>query len=191
MSANTKEIIMKAASSVFAKEGFKGATTKKIALEAGVNEATLFRLYGSKENLFKEVLLKNSRILTIREMLRDADAQEPIGTKLIEVGKLFKQMYDANPDAALIFYRCAISRENMDFLSDSIGVRAYGSLVDYFRMMQMEKKITLKATAEEAAFYYLSMVHGALKRQLIFKDLEEGVNIELLVSIFLGGIAIA
>lgn len=191
MTANTKEIIMKSALSVFAKEGFKGATTKKIAMEAGVNETTLFRAYGSKENLFKEVLLKNSQILTIREILRDADALEPIGTKLIEVGKLFKQMYDTNPDAALIFYRCAISRENMDFLSDSIGVRAYGSLVDYFRMMQKEKKITLKATVEEAAFYYLSMVHGALKRQLIFNDLEEGVNMDLLVLIFLGGIATA
>ncbi len=43
--------LLSAASAVFAAEGFRGATTRKIAARAGVNEVTLFRHFSSKEEL--------------------------------------------------------------------------------------------------------------------------------------------
>jgi AcrR family transcriptional regulator len=45
------ERLLSAASAVFAEEGFRGATTRKIAARAGVNEVTLFRHFASKEEL--------------------------------------------------------------------------------------------------------------------------------------------
>jgi len=42
-----------AAIQVFAAEGFDLANVSAIALKAGVTKATIYRLYGSKENLFK------------------------------------------------------------------------------------------------------------------------------------------
>ena len=36
--------------------GYEGATTKEIAEIAGVNEATLFRKYGSKAELFEKAV---------------------------------------------------------------------------------------------------------------------------------------
>ena len=41
---------------MFARHGFEGATTRRIAREAGVNEVTLFRLFQNKENLQAAVL---------------------------------------------------------------------------------------------------------------------------------------
>lgn len=189
MSANTKKKIMNAALIIFAEEGYKGARTKKIALAAGVNEATIFRIYGSKENLFKQLLTQNSKILTIIDTLKEADEDEDIETKLIQVATLYKQMFNANPYAAKIFYRCAIDKEDLEFLSGSFGTKAYSFLVDYFEMMQEKEKIILKPTAAEAAFYFLGMIHGSLQRQLIFEELKEDVDMGLLVSIFLGGIS--
>jgi AcrR family transcriptional regulator len=52
----TEERIIEAASSVFSKEGYRGATTKRIAEAAGVNEITLFRRFKSKENVLRRVL---------------------------------------------------------------------------------------------------------------------------------------
>jgi AcrR family transcriptional regulator len=49
-----RERILRAAAAVFAEEGFRGATTRRIAQEAGVNEITLFRHFGSKERLLME-----------------------------------------------------------------------------------------------------------------------------------------
>jgi AcrR family transcriptional regulator len=52
----SRERILEAASRVYAKHGFRGATTRLIAIEAGVNEVTLFRTFGSKGCLLEAVL---------------------------------------------------------------------------------------------------------------------------------------
>lgn len=48
--------LLEAAHAVFAEEGFRGATTRKIAARAGVNEVTLFRHFASKEELLAEAV---------------------------------------------------------------------------------------------------------------------------------------
>ncbi|MHB8074730.1 TetR/AcrR family transcriptional regulator [Desulfosporosinus fructosivorans] len=47
--------ILEAAKILFMENGFKGTTTKMIAKEASVNEATLFRHFKSKEGIFLEI----------------------------------------------------------------------------------------------------------------------------------------
>jgi len=49
---------MQAASDLFANKGYAGTTTRSIAETAGVNEVTLFRHFGSKENLFTIIELR-------------------------------------------------------------------------------------------------------------------------------------
>ncbi len=51
-----RERIAEAAAKVYGEFGFRGATTRRIAEEAGVNEVTLFRTFGSKAALIVEVL---------------------------------------------------------------------------------------------------------------------------------------
>ena len=53
---NTRQRILEAAVSVFAQQGLEGATTRAIAMQAKVNEVTLFRHFRSKENLLDAVL---------------------------------------------------------------------------------------------------------------------------------------
>jgi len=48
--------ILAAAAEVFAQHGFLGATTRRIAEAAGVNEVTIFRIFGSKEVLIREAM---------------------------------------------------------------------------------------------------------------------------------------
>ena len=52
----SRERILEAAARVYALHGFRGATTRLIANEAGVNEVTLFRTFGSKSALIEAVL---------------------------------------------------------------------------------------------------------------------------------------
>ena len=51
-----RDKILKAAAATFAEAGFRGATTRRIAQLAGVNEITLFRHFGSKERLLHEAI---------------------------------------------------------------------------------------------------------------------------------------
>ena len=51
-----RDRILDAAKRVYAKHGFRGATTRLIAIEADVNEVTIFRTFGSKASLFDALL---------------------------------------------------------------------------------------------------------------------------------------
>ena len=53
---DTRARLLAAAARVYASHGYLGATTRTIAAEAGVNEVTLFRLFGSKEALLDEAI---------------------------------------------------------------------------------------------------------------------------------------
>jgi len=56
MSEEIRSRILAAAARVYAQYGFRGATTRLIASEAGVNEVTLFRTFGSKADLLEAML---------------------------------------------------------------------------------------------------------------------------------------
>ena len=53
---DTRARLLAAAARVYASFGYLGATTRAIAAEAGVNEVTLFRLFGDKETLLDEAI---------------------------------------------------------------------------------------------------------------------------------------
>ena len=57
----SRERILEAAARVYSKHGFRGATTRLIAADAGVNEVTLFRTFGSKGALLEAVLEANDQ----------------------------------------------------------------------------------------------------------------------------------
>jgi TetR/AcrR family transcriptional regulator len=54
--ARTRERILKAALAEFAASGFAGARCENIARRAGVNKRMLFYCFGSKEELYREIL---------------------------------------------------------------------------------------------------------------------------------------
>ncbi len=61
MTDPTRTQILEAAARIYAEAGFRGATTRRIADEAGVNEVTLFRLFGSKSALIGAAVRAHSR----------------------------------------------------------------------------------------------------------------------------------
>ncbi len=65
-----RQKLLGAAAQVYAETGYRGATTRRIAQAAGVNEVTLFRHFGSKEALIQEAL----RCSTLDEILPDLPA---------------------------------------------------------------------------------------------------------------------
>lgn len=75
MTEPTKQQLIEAALRVYGEGGFRGATTKRIAEEAGVNEVTLFRLFGSKAALIHEAL--QTRAVSIARTHLPAEPKDP------------------------------------------------------------------------------------------------------------------
>lgn len=63
-----RQEILAAAARVFAQYGFLGATTRRIAEAAGVNEVTLFRYFGSKDTLLLEAMQHVTQASGITEL---------------------------------------------------------------------------------------------------------------------------
>lgn len=57
--ATTRQRLLDAAARVYARDGLAGATTRAIAIEAGVNEVTLFRHFQTKDGLLAAVVGEN------------------------------------------------------------------------------------------------------------------------------------
>lgn len=65
-----RDQLLQAAARLYAETGYRGATTRRIALQAGVNEITLFRHFGSKDALMREAIARAGPS-SVHEMLPD------------------------------------------------------------------------------------------------------------------------
>ena len=63
-----RDRILRAAARVYAQHGFRGATTRLIAIEAGVNEVSLFRTFGSKAALFEAMMQEHAAASPLPDM---------------------------------------------------------------------------------------------------------------------------
>ena len=67
----SRQKLIDAAARVYGEFGFRGATTRRIAEEAGVNEVTLFRLFGSKSQLIAEAIQRHAPPVNNPSLLPD------------------------------------------------------------------------------------------------------------------------
>jgi AcrR family transcriptional regulator len=68
---DVRQALLDAAVKAFAEGGMRGATTRRIAQQAGVNEVTLFRHFQSKRELMHAALEQFARQATLRALPQD------------------------------------------------------------------------------------------------------------------------
>ena len=105
---STKARILDAASQLFAREGYKGTTTRDIAEKAGVNIAQVHYHWGSKEELWNAVqfsVIAQGFERSV-QILAESGVEEPRSPETLQkiVRGLFEFMADS-PNAALLMQR--------------------------------------------------------------------------------------
>ena len=96
-----RELILGAANRVFARAGFNGATTAAIAQAAGLPKANVHYYFGSKEELYREVLAR-----TMHDWLVPLDSLEPDADPRTAIEAYIRAkmaMSAAHPDASRVF----------------------------------------------------------------------------------------
>jgi AcrR family transcriptional regulator len=72
-----REQIIEVAVRLFSQKGFRGATTKEIALAAGVNEAIIFRHFATKSELYAAIIDRKANSAGMKKLRNSlADAME-------------------------------------------------------------------------------------------------------------------
>lgn len=67
--------ILEVAMSLFSKQGFSGTTTKRIAEEAGISEAMVFKHFENKDDLYSAILAHKAQSLGFEEPFADVAKQ--------------------------------------------------------------------------------------------------------------------
>lgn len=74
----TADALLNAALEVIAHKGLRGATTRAIAQQAGVNEVTLFRRYGNKTGLIRAAVQKRAGLLRQNGVQYSGDLEQDL-----------------------------------------------------------------------------------------------------------------
>lgn len=160
---NVRDQLLAAAVQVYAESGYHGATTRRIASAAGVNEITLFRHFGSKDVLLREALAQCHAEGAVP--LPDIPS-DPV-QELTDWSRSHLQHLQER--AALIRTCLSEVAERPDLVTPEISgpVRAAGALTTYLEQLQEHGLLATTVNARAAA----AMLLGALFADAIGRDI--------------------
>jgi TetR/AcrR family transcriptional regulator len=163
----TRQLLLDAATEVFAEDGFAGARVDEIAKRSGVNKALIYAYYGDKEGLYRAVL--SSRLAApIPSLTQMADPDPRKGLAEV-VRRYFKLLLDDRTFARLLAWGLiAAGARERDALLEA--ARPFLTLVDD-RVRRARESGALPAdvdpelfrTAVVSAAVGYSLQHGAMK----------------------------
>lgn len=188
---STRDRILEAGLRAFSEKGYLGATTKEIAVKAGVAELTLFRHFSSKEKLFEEVINTYSFLPALKGLLPEI-AELTYKDALTIIAGRFLETLTARKDMIQIMhsemhrYPRKIHKVYHGFIDGIIE-----TLASYFTAMQ--KKRTLKKfDAESGARAFLGMFFSYFHVQELmmgkrYRSVDTGRTVKEFVKIFIEG----
>lgn len=188
--------ILDAALKVFASEGYTGATTRRIAKEANVAEVTLFRKFQSKENLLREVLIRNRVEISELDNLFRIDKEADIETDLLILGKnISKSIKDKTKDnkhrmLMLVLFEEGRRRPEVGELLTSVLQMYITRLSEYFELQIKNEKMRnidprSAALTFISYFVYISLLRGVVDESFLGNSDEE---VDRFIDIFTNGI---
>ena len=167
---NAEERILSAAMKVFAKEGYEGATTKKIANEAGVNEVTIFRNFKSKKNLLEVVIDKNQHeaLETLDSIIIMEKHLDPI-IGLETIGKRFMEFLEERMEFLIMLMTEGRKNPEISPISNSVINKFFEHLSEYFTD-QIEKGNIINQDPKMIAFAFVSYIFYGVLSEKLYKN---------------------
>ncbi|GAB3123967.1 TetR/AcrR family transcriptional regulator [Glaciibacter psychrotolerans] len=141
--AERREQILAAASQVFGARGYAGATTDQVAQAAGISQPYVVRMFGTKENLFIEVIERSlSRLMTVfRGEIAKTDPQaadpadtDPAYTDLLSA-RLGRAYIDLIEDRGILL---SLMHGFLTGHDPAIGAAARTGFLDIYRLLRDE-----------------------------------------------------
>lgn len=136
---STKDKILDISMHLFTEFGYKRTTTKLIAQEAGINEVTVFRHFGSKEGIVKEIVQLKLPHLKSFKTYFETQAVYKLEEDLVKAAKIYYEAILINFELLLVLSH-EMGPSFQKFFS-KFPIEVMATLTNYFTKMQEDKKI--------------------------------------------------
>ncbi len=193
--AERRSAIVQAAVRLFAEKGFKGTTTRELALAAGVTEPVLYQHFATKEDLYTAII---ESVCRMEQQARDSrlEAARAAGDDarfLRRLGELIFDWHRRHAEIVRLLLHSGLDRHELAdlFFERHVAV--------YYRMLTgyMEQRIAARAFRQLdpylAARGFTGMIAHQALAEVIFGDRRLARRkkklIETIVNIFLEGIS--
>ncbi|KFN02327.1 TetR/AcrR family transcriptional regulator [Bacillus clarus] len=138
--SKTADKIVQAAIELVKEKGYKAATTKEIAMRAGVNEVTIFRNFKSKKGVIEAAVAEFSYVPHLKQFLQTEIVWE-LETDLKNLARHYHKFLNEVKDIISIGIREAGEFPELDEEISKIPKGLREELMIYFAKMQEKGKI--------------------------------------------------
>ncbi len=172
----TSEKIMKAALDLFSKQGYFKTTTREIADLAEINELTLFRHFGTKENLFQQTTQAYVQDINIKGEIEQFKNQ-PFEKSIQDIALDYLEFCYQNKQIYKI--QMHLSDNMKDFVRLKLSRGYQKELKEYFNELKNEGKIN--GDPEKMSVVFINSILGAFTVYVLTNDTFTDIPLEDLV----------
>jgi AcrR family transcriptional regulator len=166
--AQTRERLLAAARTVFARRGFHGSSVEEIALEAGFSTGALYSNFDGKEDLFL-VLMEREIEEHAREIEQAVRARTSVAERAAGGARQWMTMIEREPDVLLLFMEFWAYGVRDDAVRPKVAARfaqARESLTRLIAEGVREFDLELALPAEELAVAIDALADGIARQKL-------------------------
>lgn len=161
-----REQIIIAAAAVFGERGYAGGTTDAIARQAGISQAYVVRMFGSKENLFVEVgnYASTRVIAAFRGAIAGFPPDAPVEARTALLGEAYGRLME---DRGLLLSLLQLFSQGHDPV---LGAQARRCYLDVYRVARDEAGLGPQAATAFFSTGMLVTVLTAMRMQDAIAD---------------------
>lgn len=163
--------ILKSAIRVFAEMTYHGATTKRIAEEAGITEALIYRYFGSKRALFTEAIVHTcDRLVTGLQLELDRSRDQPF-VALANCFQYYTNVLERNEEMAKMIFLVMSELDQEDIRETYLPYQEHvlkliADTIDYWNEQGFLKSADENFSSKTASWlYYGTFLILALVKQ--------------------------
>lgn len=166
LSESTRDKIIEATLQLAHEKGYKGATTKKIANLAGVNEVTIFRHFGNKKGIVEAIIEKYGYFDVLEETFANKITWD-IEKDLKMLVREYFQLVEKKRTVIVLSIKEAGTFPELDALMNRIPEKYTTLLASYFeKMIEKGKMKRVNPIAAATNFIFMNFGYFMLQTRM-------------------------
>ncbi|GIN59548.1 TetR family transcriptional regulator [Lederbergia ruris] len=166
MKLSTKDKIVEAMVELVHEKGYKGATTRELAQIAGVNEVTIFRIFGNKKGIVDAIIQKYALIDLIESIFQEKVVWD-IEKDLKMLVREYQALLEQKRTVILLSLKETGQFADLDELLKRIPRKYTEIITDYFtKMIEKGKMNTVDSYVIATNFVFINFGYFLMKTKI-------------------------